>query len=449
MTPDRIRRYLLFPCMLLLLLYGCKGDRTIRPSGKVYISRENGKYTLYRNSIPFLVKGGAGYTHMSTLQAIGGNTIRTWDTANLKAILDEAAANNLAVIAGFYVPETKYLDHFYRDEQKVAAQYNAFRDIVQRYRSHPALLMWCLGNEVDFPYRPRYNRFYTAYNRLVDMIHTEDPDHPVTTAMVNYQFRNIMNIRLKIPGLDLLSFNTFGDLKKLEDQLSSNEWLWDGPFLITEWGIYSPQESHTTAWSAPIEATSTEKATYYHEFYTKYLPVKNPRFLGALTFYWGYKTEVTPTWYSIIDQNGAKTAMVQEMESCWTNRQPQHPAPAVERLLINGKKPVDNIFLRPDTMQTAELKFAMRDTSHLRIVWEITDEDFDPGYTTTVHVYNAGIAPLNSARITFRSPAKEGPYRLYSWVYDKYGNIATANTPFYVIETKDKNTGARIAANTH
>lgn len=449
MTPDRIRRYFLFPCMLLLQLYGCKGDRTIRPSGKVYISRENGKYTLYRNSSPFLVKGGSGYTNMSTLKAIGGNTIRTWDTTNLKAILDEAAANNLAVIAGFYVPESKYLDNFYRDEKKVEAQYNAFRSVILRYRSHPALLMWCLGNEVDFPYSPEYNRFYAVYNRLLDMIHAEDPDHPVTTAMINYQFRNVMNIRLKISGLDLLSFNTFGDLKKLDKQLSSNDWLWNGPFLISEWGIYSPQESRTTAWSAPIEPTSTEKAKYYHEFYTKYLPVNNPRFLGALTFYWGCKSEVTPTWYSIVDQHGAKTALVQEMESCWTNRPPQHPAPEVERLLINGKQPVDNIFLSPDTVQTAELKLTTTDTSPLRILWEVTDEDFDPGYIANMHVYDAGITPQNSARITFRSPSKEGPYRIYSWVYDKYGNIATANTPFYVIENKDKNTDTRITAYKH
>ncbi|MBW8687743.1 glycoside hydrolase family 2 TIM barrel-domain containing protein [Chitinophaga rhizophila] len=435
MAPAISNKYLVFACFLMLSLYACKGSPATR-RGKVYIASENGKYILYRNNQPFLVKGGAGYTYMSTLKAIGGNTIRTWDTTYLQAILDEAANNGLAVIAGFYVPESKYLYDFYQDEKQVTAQYNAYRDVVKRYRSHPALLMWCLGNEVDFPYRPTYNRFYTAYNDLVEMIHAEDPDHPVTTTMINYQFRNILNLRMKVPGIDLISFNTFGDLKQLEQKLTDNSWLWNGPFLITEWGIYSPQESLTTAWSAPIEPTSTEKAKYYHEFYTTFLPVSNPRFLGAMTFYWGNKTEVTPTWYSIIDQSGAKTALVQEMEACWTNRQPAHPPPAVERLLVNGKKAMDNIFLRPDTIQTATLQLTTPDTSQLRIYWKVTDEDFDPRNIVRPLEYETYITPHNSAKITFRSPAKEGPYRLYSWVYDIYGNIATANTPFYVIGTK-------------
>jgi hypothetical protein len=447
MTPDSIKRYLLLPCIALLLSYGCKSNDSIRPFGKVYVSRENGMYTLYRNGAPFLVKGGAGYTFMSTLKAIGGNTIRTWDTTNLKAILDEAAANNLAVVAGLYVPESKYLYSFYQDEKKVAAQYAAFRDIVIQYRSHPALLMWCLGNEVDFPYKPTYNRFYSVYNSLLNMIHSEDPDHPVTTAMVNYQFRNIWNIRLKVHGLDLLSFNSFGDLKQLEQQLSANSWLWNGPFLITEWGIYSPQESMVTAWSAPIEPTSTEKAGYYHEFYTQYLPVNNPRFLGAMTFYWGQKIEVTPTWYSILDKNGYRTSLVQEMESCWTGKMPDHPAPTIKQLLVNGKKAIDNIFLQPGALQTAELQIPDSSASPLRIVWQVTDENFDPNNIVTPLEYKAAITPGNSARITFRSPEKEGPYRIYSWVYDKYGNIATANTPFYVIGTKSKNTGPGITAN--
>lgn len=446
MTQNSIKRCLLFPCILLFLVYGCNDNSTVRSSGKVHISRENGKYTLYRDGSPFIVKGGAGYTNMSTLKAIGGNTIRTWDTTNLKAILDEAAANGLAVIVGFYVPASKYMSSFYQDDKKVTAQYTAFRNVVLKYRSHPALLMWCLGNEVDFPFKPNYNKFYTVYNALLDMIHREDPDHPVTTTMVNYQFRNILNLRLKVQQLDIISFNTFGDLKKLERKLTLNKWLWKGPFLITEWGIYSPQESGTTAWSAPIEPSSTLKAKHYHEFYADYLPVDNPRFLGAMTFYWGQKRESTPTWYSILDQNGAKTAIAREMEYFWTNRTPPHPPPAISSLLLNGKKATDNIFLRPDTIQTAVLQLTDTDTSRLRIIWKLTDEDFDPNNIVALLEYAADITPHNSARITFRSPAKEGPYRLYSWVYDQYGNTATVNTPFYVIGNKSQNAGPGITA---
>jgi hypothetical protein len=370
---------------------------------------------------------------MDRLKAIGGNTIRTWDTAGLGAILDEAAANNLAVIAGFYVPESKYLDVFYRDQKKVQAQYAAFRQIVQRYRSHPALLMWCLGNEVDFPFKAKYNTFYDAYNRLLDMIHTEDPDHPVTTTMVNYQVRNVLNIRLKVTGLDILSFNTFGDLKHLGRSLSSFKWLWNGPFLITEWGIFSPQESRYTAWGAPLEFTSTDKAWLYRDFYNNYLPVDNPRFLGALTFYWGHKEEVTPTWYSILDENGAATEMVGDMQTFWTDSVPAHKAPELEDMLVNGKKAADNILMQPGEIQTAQIRLKTPGAQGLRIVWKVFDEDMDPCNILRPPEHMVDITPVNSFRITFRAPDKEGPYRIYSWIYDDYGNVATANTPFYVV----------------
>lgn len=431
MAPDCLRVYVLPLCISVFLFCNC--NKAADPFRKVWVARENGKYILYRNGAPFIVRGGSGYTHMARLKAIGGNTIRTWDTTALGAILDEAAANNLAVIAGFYVPESKYLDYFYRNQQKVDSQYAAFRQIVQRYRSHPALLMWCLGNEVDFPFKARYNKFYDAYNRLLDMIHREDPDHPVTTAMVNYQFRNVMNIQLKVPGLDILSFNTFGDLKHLGNNLSSFSWLWNGPFLITEWGIFSPQESKRTAWGVPIELTSTAKAWLYRDFYTNHLPVNNPRFLGALTFYWGCKEEVTPTWYSVLDEGGAATEIVNDMQALWTGAAPSHKAPELEYMLVNGKEAANNILMQPGTLQTAVIKLKTPSTRGLRIVWKVLDEDFDPQSSDQPLERKVDIIPVDSFRVSFRAPAKEGPYRIYSWVYDTYGNMATANTPFYVV----------------
>lgn len=433
MIHDRLRPYV-FPLYIFLLLF-CNCNKAAGPAKKVWVARENGKCILYRNGVPFLVRGGSGYTHMAELKAIGGNTVRTWDTTGLGAILDSAAANDLAVIAGIYVPESKYLNYFYRDRSKVDSQYTALREIVRRYRSHPALLMWCLGNEVDFPFRADYNVFYDAYNRLLNMIHDEDPDHPVTTAMVNYQLRNIINIRMKVPGIDIISFNTFGDLKQLKHNLALFSWVWRGPFLITEWGIYSPQEAECTAWGAPIEPTSTKKAEQYHKMYTDQLPADDPHFLGALTFYWGQKEEVTPTWYSILDENGATTAMVKEMQALWTGTTPLHKPPEIKFMLVNGKGAANDILMVPGTLQNAEIKMITPVTKGMRIVWKVFDEDFDPQNIHTPAERMVDITPGDSLTVSFRAPEKEGPYRIYCWLYDEYGNVATANTPFYVVGT--------------
>ncbi|MFX1706354.1 glycoside hydrolase family 2 TIM barrel-domain containing protein [Chitinophaga sp. CC14] len=427
-----------FHAALLTVLTGCLSSPAPLRKGKVYIGKQGDQYQLYREGQPFTIKGAAGFENLRELSAAGGNTIRTWDTLHLGKILDDAYANHIAVIAGFPMPVSGFLP-YYNDTAKVATQYTAFRNVVNRYKSHPALLMWCLGNEIDFPYKPQYNSFYTAYNRLLKMIHTEDPDHPVTTALINFNKRCIYNIRLKVTGLDLISMNIFGELRDLQRNLDNFSWFWDGPFLITEWGINGPWESAAfTTWGAPVEYNSTQKAEEYLQRYQEYMPVKDPRFLGACVFYWGNKQEVTHTWFSLFTKEGEASETVAVMEYLWTGKWPPYKAPALRYVLLNGKGARDNILLNPNSLQTAEV--LLRDTAGgpLRITWEILAEDWhtknqdEPNLQKPV-AYNNLLLPPQGNKITFRSPVKEGPYRIFATVSDNKGHFATANTPFYVV----------------
>lgn len=426
-----------FRAALFTVLTGCLSSPAPVHKGKVYISKEGGQYLLYREGQPFAIKGAAGFENLRELHAAGGNTIRTWDTLHLDKILDDAYANHIAVIAGFPMPVSGFLP-YYSDTAKVAAQYTAFKSVVNRYKSHPALLMWCLGNEIDFPYKPEYSGFYNAYNHLLEMIHTDDPDHPVTTALINFNRRCLYNIRLKVRGLDLISMNIFGELRDLQRNLEKFSWYWDGPFLVTEWGINGPWESQFTSWGAPIEVTSTKKAQQYLERYQQYMPVKDPRFLGACVFYWGSKQEVTDTWFSLFSKEGSASETVSVMEYLWTGKWPANKAPSLKYMLLNGKGAGDNILLNPDSLQTAEVLLQDTATGPLHITWEILAEDWytnnkDASNGQPPVAYNNLLLPAQGNKIAFRSPVKEGPYRIFATVSDNKGHFATANTPFYVV----------------
>lgn len=423
--------------VLILLLAGCSAPPVPLKERKVYIGRQDGRYILFRDKRPFIVKGAAGYDHLEALHAAGGNTIRTWDTAGLGNLLDSAQAAGIAVIAGLSVPLSRSLE-FYKDTAGVAALYKSYHALVNRYKHHPALLMWCLGNEVDFPYKPRFRPFYKTYNRLLEMIHEQDPDHPVTTALINFDRRCLYNIRWKVKGLDLISMNIFGELHNLERELKNFSWFWDGPFLISEWGINGPWETEATAWGAPIENTSNKKAEQYLQRYTDHMPVNNPRFLGACVFYWGQKQEVTHTWFSLFAENGAASAVVQAMQLIWTGQQPTHRAPSLKYMLVEGKGARDNILLQPGAMHAAEILFDEAISDSLRITWEIMPEDWYIRYRSDVNarkpvVLNSLLLSPQGNKTGFRTPAKEGPYRIFATVCDRYGNFATANTPFYVV----------------
>src|SRR5690606_41215403 len=198
--------------------------------------------------------------------------------------------NNLAVIVGLPIYNSDYTS-FYNDEKKVKKQFNDYKSLVNRYKQHPALLMWCLGNELDFPYKPSYNNFYKAFNNITDMIHTDDPDHPVMTTVLNFNKKYILNLQLRC-DIDLISFNIFSRIDFLKDELKDASLFWKGPFMLAEWGVNGPwQGTPQTAWGAFIENTSTKNAEHYLERYQKHMPIDDGRFLGSFVFYWGQKQE--------------------------------------------------------------------------------------------------------------------------------------------------------------
>ncbi|WP_346318413.1 glycoside hydrolase family 2 TIM barrel-domain containing protein [Chitinophaga sp. YIM B06452] len=404
---------------------------------KVFIKKEAGGYTLYRNGRPFFIQGATGNAFLAQLREAGGNTIRTYDTLQLAAVLDEAQKNDIAVIVGLPLPMSVYRDYFYADEEKVSAVTEAFRSTVARYKDHPALLMWCLGNEPVMTWKPGYSAFYKAYNRMLNMIHATDPDHPVTTTIPNFNIAQVMMIRNKVPGLDLISFNTFGKLEQLNSQLKKYNWLWSGPFLVMEWGAYGPWESEVTAWKAPLENTSTKKAEHYRHMYRSLMPLKHPNFLGSTVFFWGAKQEVTPTWFSMFSDSGGATESVAVMKELWKRTKPDTALPRLKYMLIDGKGARDNLMFRPGSARFAEFFLEGDNKAKIASVrWQIMEEDWyknDKKKKQPAALLDTLAGIDSGRRLLFKAPVKEGPYRIYVSIADGNGNIATANTPFYVL----------------
>ncbi|WP_121201772.1 glycoside hydrolase family 2 TIM barrel-domain containing protein [Mucilaginibacter gracilis] len=216
-------------CLLvvLFLLAGCFDRDSVNHVHKIYIKKINGKYILYRYGKPFIIKGAAGSTNLDVLSACGGNTIRIWDTVGIDTVLQQANKNHLAVVIGLPMPDSKFMA-YYNNPANVAAQFAAFKKLVDKYKSNPAVLMWCVGNELVFPSGRSYNGFYNAFNNIVTMIHQTDPDHPITTTIINFQKKNIFNIKLRT-DIDIISFNMFGRLNYLRDDLRNFSWFWKGP----------------------------------------------------------------------------------------------------------------------------------------------------------------------------------------------------------------------------
>lgn len=430
-------RLILTGVLLILSCLSCS-RQTDQSAKEVFVKENNGKYILYRNGQPYFIKGAAGSSHFNTLKNIGGNTIRVWDTVGLAAVLDSAHMNKLAVVVGLPIANSDYMA-LYNDSTKVAKQHTAFKAIVNRFKAHPAVLMWCIGNELDFPYKPSYNNFYQAFNKLTDMIRKEDPNHPITTTVLNFNKKYISNIKFRC-DIDIISFNIFNRINLLKEDLKSATLLWRGPYMLAEWGIDGPWDGTLqTAWGAYIENTSNKKAEFYLTRYKKHMPLEDPRFLGSFVFYWGNKQEGTHTWFSLFDEHGASSEAVEVMRSIWTGKPKDNTFPQINYMLLNKKGARDNIILSPHANASAEV-LLLKQSKIKSIKWEIFKEDWYK--QNNLHNIKK-LKPLQNLiksdgglKVEFIAPKEEGPYRLFATIHDDNGHFATCNTPFYIVADK-------------
>ncbi len=421
---------------ICILFFNCsKKGNTTTPT--VYIKKTWKGYELIRNGKCFYIKGASGDSHFKELSDAGANTIRIYDTTRLKIKLDQAHKLGLAVIMDLPVPRLRIRDTIYNNPIRVERLKARIKDFVDQYKNHPAVLYWILGNEIEYPDLPGNKHFYSTFNDLIDLVHQIDPNHPVSTAVPNINRSQVLSMAIKSPKIDLLSINTFGHLSSLQKRMATIALLWKGPYVFTEWGINGPWEAQNTTWGAPIEQTSTKKAEHYTDRYTKYINgIKDNRCLGSLVFYWGQKQERTHTWYSLFSETGVPTQSVFALENLWKNRDKTFKGVALNYMLINQKGAPESIVLLPETQNNASLFLNKSNTDSIKIRWEIRPENWyyfkwDKERKT---IPLSGLISRNKgASISFQTPVEEGPYRLFVYVEDSSGYMASTNTPFYVL----------------
>lgn len=403
-----------------------------KPEPTVYIDETDGKYQLIRNGRPFYIKGGAAASgFLEELKEAGGNTARIYDTINLKRSLDKAEELGLAVVVDLPMPKFNTDPQFYENQELFNTMFSSIRKTVLKYKDHPALLYWNLGNELYYPYFYNTTRFYSNYNSLIDLIHELDPNHPVSTTTIGANKLRVISITLRSPQLDFISFNSFGSLSSFYRKLLPIEPVWNGPHVISEWGVNGPWEVPITIWGAPVEETSTKKAEQVSQRHSEYIePLKDYNSLGSFVFYWGQKNEVTPSWYSLFHPSGAKSQTVFELKQMWTEQEKEEfPGPELEYLLLDDQGALDNIAVRPSSVLKAEVVLPKNKEQSLDYAWEIRPESWYHFHISE----KIGSMRTEDKQVIFNAPKEEGPYRLFVYLTNGTEYFATANIPFFVL----------------
>lgn len=452
----------LFPVLVVALCgllmfqpWKSRPGKNIRPT--VMIKAENGGFQLYRNGQPYYINGAAviDLSLLHKVKASGGNSIRLYNTDSAKAILDSAHKLGLTVTLGLRLKQAR-MEMDYSDKEAVARQFEEVKKEVLRYKDHPALLMWAVGNETTLFIPPRYTNFFALrrvfkeVDAIAAMIHELDPNHPTTTVLANISEPLIRISSMTCKNIDLLSFNIFAPLGQYMDKVKGGGWK--GPYLVTEFGAKGYWSTTKTDWYSHVEQTSYEKSLYLQ---TQYEAIKahKAKCLGSYVFIWGVKQEYTPTWFSLFSPwpASAETELSDVCQGQWTGKPTSLEAPSIYYVTIEDKVDRENIYLTPAQTVHAVFHTVAQLNEPLRVSWEVQNETgeylstsyktqwqqvlADSTFQLSALEVAAGKADKEGGKayaFEFKAPDKEGPYRLYLYVENEHKKVSTANACFFV-----------------
>ena len=371
-------------------------------------------------------------------KASGANVVRIYGAnSQAKEMLDEMARNGLYVCFGLNVG--RQCNGF--DYDDIVARQNQIaelKNIVNNLKGHPAILMWCIGNELEGEVgglQNVNNNVWDDINEISKYIHEND-SRPTTVAICWP-----WNIIAKVPDIDFISINQYSpDVYNVHNAINSlgvNK-----PYVISEFGPRGTWDKNvpTTEWGGLIEDSGTKKSKEYRKIYNEcVLAHKNEGCLGSFVFLWGYQSHgAVQTWYAMYDQfHKYSLPSVDVMTELWSGIAVSNHAPVIEGyecLTVNGMTADQSVKLKRGGIAEAIVVASDSDDDAVTYSWKIIE---DKRLSAGTLMPNNPISVIGDVGniIKFKVPEKSGSYRLIVWAEDVANNKADmASFPFYVTD---------------
>ena len=295
--------------------------------------------------------------------AAGGNAIRAGTDS-----LDRAQALGLTVLAD--LPFGKQRAGFrYDDQAAVERQREQVRRIVLKFKDHPALLAWAIGNEFEIGTTAEQRGvLWTEMNQVARMIHRIDPNHPVITPVGGAYKRMLGELNRYCPDLDAVGLNSYADMLTLPEDFAKQGWT--RPYWVTEFGPRGHWQVEKTAWNLPIEDNSSQKADFYRRAY-EHAVQGQPNCLGSFVFHWDQHHEKTHTWYGMFLEDGSRTESVDVMTFLWSGKWPANRAPRVGPAAIARGGAQGPAVVAPGSVVDFRFDVSIPQSDALRISWDL------------------------------------------------------------------------------
>ena len=408
---------------------------------------------MYVDGAPFRIKGVAGsYSHesLAALREWGGNTVRVYNANNLQANLDAAHMHGLFVIVGLSSSSTRDL----------AAESRRVQAVVDRYKGHPAVLCWNIGNEMDV-----VDDLLQRVDALARAIKSVDPGHPVINSFVDFGSKatssgpnaSALLVALRRgTALDAVGINTYGSAPSLAQRYES--WLLPVPFVVTELGWWPGLQGRRAPWVqadtpearvVTYEKTSTERAEHVGAALTAMYA--SAQCLGGTAFRWGpisgtgVQVNIWHMLYHAFPGGPiSRTSVGDELIRAWTGRLPSVVAPKITSKGVyewwsnaGGRVRIETTWGGITMAPTNDLQAGQRvdaqvtlDRAGVPCTWEIR-QHYDRRNKATAVLWSETTGASTPSQVTFAAPPP-GTYRLYVFGSDR-GSVVSASMPFRTV----------------
>jgi hypothetical protein len=433
---------------LLVLLLGLNTSCSKRQKligskeNQVYIQKSDGKWTLYRNNKPYYIKGVHGTGNLKTLNEIGGNSIIAYHSEVNDSLLNIAHSLNISVSIILDIKKVRF-DYDYTDDKVIIPQRDWIKKFVLRYKDHPAILFWIIGNEAHLMKRDNI-ALWKEINQQSKLIHSIDPNHLTTTTIASYPTKTYDPTQLRVyaPDLDFISLNIYEFAHRVKRERQNLLWGIDGPYLVTEWGGDPYWILDKTEWGAVIEPSSSsfEKTQQIIQNHKVIIEKDSNYCIGGYAFYFGEKQERTHTTFSMLLHGKLKTQALESLEYCWTDTIISNYCPRIKEAKIDISSLPEALYLPADSTFNFLIYAEEPDLEPMSMTWEILREgEYFRKFGGESEKYPERMSKCDSIlnyqkSFSFKTPDEEGAFRIFIYVYDTSGNAASVNVPFYTLK---------------
>jgi cellulose synthase (UDP-forming) len=409
-----------------------------------FIKGSVGNFELIVDGKPFYIKGVAYNTahdwrdgnlpltrrqvlkDFDLIKAMGANSIRRYEPGIYdRNILNLADEKKLKVLYGFWFdPEVDYFE----DTIQVNVYIKKVLQTVEKYKDHPSILAWSVGNESWGLLKHHYCKPYLVklrqeYIKLIEYvaerIHQIDPTHPVITSCEHDEYQlpgELAAFSKNAPSIDIMGINSY--YTEQLSRLQSIAYKFDSarPYLVSEFGprgYWNPNYTRYNKQKILIEDTDIEKGELLASEWKDYVASNKGYNIGGFAFCWRDRMEGTNTWYGITDFKGRLKPSYYALKGALSNNGNRYYA--LNSVEISGNE--NEELGRKEAFFNAEIE---NENTDLKLEWYLFKDDYLEKIEN-IETANDGHTAI------IKYPQEPGNYRLYLYASDRLGNVYTAS----------------------